>query len=116
VDTFVSSDAPRESQRTAYAPLGSGFVIRVVESINFAPPELVSRVQELALAHDIPVQLGMTSGGTDGQPWLAKGIPSMPISWPGRYSHSPIEVLDLRDLDSLVRIVMALAEEPAPGQ
>ena len=116
VDTFVSSDAPRESQSTAYAPLGSGFVIRVVESINFAPAERVSRVHELALAHDIPVQLGMTSGGTDGQPWLAKGIPSMPISWPGRYSHSPIEVLDLRDLDSLVRIVVALAEEPAPGQ
>ena len=116
VDTFVSSDAPLESQRTAYAPLGGGFVIRVVESINFAPAELVARVQALASEHGIQAQLGMTSGGTDGQPWLAKGIPSVPISWPGRYSHSPIEILDLRDLDSLVRIVVALAEAPVAGE
>ncbi len=34
------------------------------------------------------------------------------LSWPGRYSHSPAEVLDLRDLASLVRLVKALAAEP----
>jgi len=116
VDTFVSSDAPLESPRTAYAPLGGGFVIRVVESINFAPAELVARLQGLALAHDIPAQLGLTSGGTDGQPWVARGIPSVPISWPGRYSHSPIEVLDLRDLDALVRMIVVLAEDPAQSE
>ena len=116
VDTFVSSDAPLESRRTAYAPLGDGFVIRVVESINFAPADLVAHVQALALAHDIPTQLGMTSGGTDGQPWVARGIPSVPISWPGRYSHSPIEVLDLRDLDALVRMIVVLAEEHAESE
>jgi putative aminopeptidase FrvX len=53
----------------------------------------------------------MTSGGTDGLPWVGRGIPSVPISWPGRYSHSPIEVLDLRDLDALVRMIVVLAEE-----
>jgi len=116
VDTFVSSDAPLESRRTAYAPLGGGFVIRVVESINFAPADLVAHLQALALAHDIPAQLGMTSGGTDGQPWVAKGIPSVPISWPGRYSHSPIEVLDLRDLDALVRMIVVLAEEATQSE
>jgi len=113
IDTFVSSDAPLGSRRTAYTPLGSGFVIRVVESINFAPAAQVARLQRLAITHDIPVQLGMTSGGTDGQPWVAKGVPSVPLSWPGRYSHSPIEVLDLRDLDALVRMIVLLVEPPA---
>ncbi len=112
VDTFVSSDAPLESPRTAYAPLGAGLVIRVVESINFARPEWVTHLEALAAANDIPTQRGMTSGGTDGLPWVGRGIPSVPISWPGRYSHSPIEVLDLRDLDALVRMIVVLAKEP----
>jgi putative aminopeptidase FrvX len=37
----------------------------------------------------------------------------LPFSWPGRYSHSPIEVADLRDLESLVRLILAVAVEPA---
>ena len=55
----------------------------------------------------------MTHGGTDGQPFLAYGGRSVPISWPGRYSHSPVEVMDLRDLDALVDLIVALATEPA---
>lgn len=51
----------------------------------------------------------MTSGGTDGQPFLAYGIVSVPLSWPGRYSHSPIEVLDLGDFESLVELIRVLA-------
>ncbi len=63
---------------------------------------------ELARTRGIPVRIGMTSGATDGQPFLAHGIPSLPISWPGRYSHSPIEVLDLRDLEALVDLIAVL--------
>jgi putative aminopeptidase FrvX len=36
----------------------------------------------------------------------------MGLSWPGRYSHTPGEVLDLRDLDALSRLVAALAATP----
>ena len=31
------------------------------------------------------------------------------LSWPGRYSHSPGEVLDLRDLTNLGRLIVAVA-------
>ena len=37
----------------------------------------------------------------------------LPFSWPGRYSHSPVEVADLRDLESLVRLIVAAATEPS---
>lgn len=30
------------------------------------------------------------------------------LSWPGRYSHSPVEVMDFRDLDALTRLIAAL--------
>jgi len=34
------------------------------------------------------------------------------IAWPLRYSHSPAEVADLRDIRSLSRMVTALAMGP----
>ena len=113
IDTFVSSDAPQELPGFGYCPLGQGAVIRVVESINFARRDLVHDVQALADRRRIPLQQGMTVGGTDGMEFMNYGIPSVPLSWPGRYSHSPVEVLDLRDMDSLVRLLGALLQ-PAP--
>jgi putative aminopeptidase FrvX len=109
IDTFVSSDAPLESDAYAYCPLGQGSVVRVLESINFVPRYAVKEVVGLAKTSGIAVQTGMTSGGTDGQPFLAYGIVSVPLSWPGRYSHSPVEVLDLRDFESLVDLIAAIA-------
>jgi putative aminopeptidase FrvX len=35
---------------------------------------------------------------------------NVPIGWPLRYSHSPAEVIDLRDVRSLARLVAALAQ------
>lgn len=119
IDTFVSSDAPQESPAFGYCPLGQGAVIRVVESINFARRDLVRHVRALADRQHIAIQEGVTVGGTDGLEFMNYGIPSVPLSWPGRYSHSPVEVLDYRDLTSLVRLLGALQTEgPAtkPGR
>jgi putative aminopeptidase FrvX len=33
------------------------------------------------------------------------------LSWPGRYSHSPIEVMDYRDMNNLVLLIKALLKE-----
>ena len=116
IDTFVSSDAPQESRAFGYCPLGQGAVIRVLESPNFAPRNLVREVHALADRNQIPIQEGMTAGGTDGLEFLNYGIPSVPLSWPGRYSHSPVEVLDYRDMDSLVRLLRALVLPPAAAK
>ncbi|GAC1599342.1 MAG: hypothetical protein NVS3B25_26160 [Hymenobacter sp.] len=115
-DTFVSSDAPQESRAFGYCPLGQGAVIRVLESINFARRDLVHNVHSLADRQHIPIQEGMTAGGTDGMEFMNYGIPSVPLSWPGRYSHSPVEVLDYRDMDSLVRLLGALLQAERPGR
>ena len=111
VDTYVSSDDPYEDESFANAPLGNGAVIRVLESINFVSRENFKMIRKLADNNNIKTQYGMTSGGTDGQPFLSYGIPSVPISWPGRYSHSPIEIMDLRDMNSLVKLIKAVIED-----
>ena len=111
VDTYVSSDDPYKDESFANAPLGNGAVIRVLESINFVSRKNFKMIRKLADNNNIKTQYGMTSGGTDGQPFLSYGIPSVPISWPGRYSHSPIEIMDLRDMNSLVKLIKAVIED-----
>ena len=111
IDTFVSSDEPADSKGFGYCPLGNGAVIRVLESINFVRNEDLSYMQKLASVNHIKIQYGMTAGGTDGQEFLKYDIPSIPLSWPGRYSHSPIEVMDFRDLHNLVLLVTSIVND-----
>jgi len=109
IDTFVSSDSPAESQRFAYAPLGRGAVIRGLDNSSVAAPTEIDRIVSLARLNRIPLQVGATNGGTDGSEFVPYGAIHVSLSWPGRYSHSPVEVLDLRDLDSLSRLIASLA-------
>jgi putative aminopeptidase FrvX len=109
IDTFVSSDSPAESQRFAYAPLGRGAVIRGLDNSSVAAPTEIDRIVSLARLNRIPLQVGATNGGTDGSEFVPYGAIHVSLSWPGRYSHSPVEVLDLRDLDSLTRLIVSLA-------
>lgn len=109
IDTFVSSDTPLENPVFAYAPLGSGFVLRGLDDGFIAPPADRARVLAAARANNIPVQVGTTHGGVDGSAIAPYGAPNVGLSWPGRYSHAPGEVLDLRDVDALMRIIIALA-------
>lgn len=111
VDTFVSSDSPLESKRFADAKIGAGFVIRAVDNSNIARRELVDRLVQLARENHIPVQYGVTGGGNDGAAFLRHGATDIPISWPLRYSHSPGELIDTRDVEALARIVAVIARD-----
>ena len=110
IDTFVSSDSPLESKRFAEAELGKGLVVRAVDNSNFVPPELVERLVRMSRAAQIPVQYGVTGGGNDGSAFLRYGSIDVALGWPLRYSHSPAEVVDLRDVEDLARIVALLSK------
>jgi putative aminopeptidase FrvX len=109
VDTFVSSDTPLESPHFAYAPLGNGPVLRAIENAAASPDAERARVFAAAQRAGIPLQMGLTQGGTDGTQFAFYGAPNQGLSWPGRYSHSPGEVLDLRDLARLGELIAAVA-------
>jgi putative aminopeptidase FrvX len=111
IDTFVSSDTPLESPHFAFAPLGAGVVLRGLDDGAMSVPEDIDRIVRLAKANGIPLQLGTTHGSTDGSAVAAFGAPNTGLSWPGRYSHSPAEVLDLKDVDALRRLIVAVAAE-----
>jgi putative aminopeptidase FrvX len=109
VDTFVSSDSPLESKRFADAQIGKGFVIRAVDSSNIVPRDLVEKVINLARTNQIPVQYGVTGGGNDGSAFLRYGSVDIALGWPLRYSHSPGELIDTRDVEALAHIIAVIA-------
>ena len=111
IDTFVSSDSPLETDRFAGASLGRGFVVRAVDNSNVVPREHVDRVLKLAGRHNIPAQSGVTGGGNDGSVFLRYGSIDIPLGWPLRYSHSPAEVIDTKDLTALAQIIAVIARE-----
>jgi putative aminopeptidase len=110
VDTVVSSDSPLESKRFADVALGKGFAIRAIDNSNIDPGRLVDRLAELARTNQIPFQIGITGGGNDGAMFVPYGAVNVAIGWPLRYSHSPAEVIDTRDVEALARIVKVIAQ------
>ena len=111
VDTFVSADSPLESKRFGNALLGNGFVVRAVDNSNVVPRDLASRVVSMARAGGIAAQYGVTGGGNDGAAFLLYGATDVALGWPLRYSHSPAEVVDVRDVEALGKIITAIARQ-----
>ncbi len=110
VDTFVSSDSPLERPAFAHAVLGKGPVVRAIDSSNITDPALLDRVLTLARQAGVPVQYGLTRGGNDGSVFPELGTPDLALSWPTVHSHSAVEVIHEKDLDSLGTLVRLIAE------
>ena len=110
VDTFVSADSPLESKRFGNALLGQGFVVRAVDNSNVVPRDLAARVVSMARTGGIAAQYGVTGGGNDGAAFLLYGSTDIALGWPLRYSHSPAEVVDVRDVEALGKIIAEIAK------
>jgi len=110
IDTFVSADSPLELQNFAVAPIGQGPVARALDNSAVTPPAYVDSLRTVARTRGIALQFGTTNGGNDGSTFTPYGVVDVPMGWPLRYSHSPAEVVDLRDVASLGDLIQAIAE------
>ncbi|MGQ0646798.1 MAG: hypothetical protein ACT4P7_04455 [Gemmatimonadaceae bacterium] len=88
-----------------------GAVLRGLDDGSLPPRTERDRILRIARSANIPLQAGTTQGSTDGSAISPWGPPNVGLSWPGRYSHGPAEVLDLRDVAALARLVAAVAME-----
>jgi putative aminopeptidase FrvX len=110
IDTFVSADSPLELPNFAVAPIGRGAVARALDNSSITPPAYVDSLVQVARARGVALQIGTTNGGNDGSEFTPYGVVDVAIGWPLRYSHSPAEVIDLKDVVSLADIIRAVAE------
>jgi putative aminopeptidase len=110
IDTFVSADAPLELANFAVAPLGQGAAVRALDNSSVTPPAYVDSLLALARARGMTLQYGTTNGGNDGSVFTPYGVVDVALGWPLRYSHSPAEVVDVKDVANLADVVRAIAE------
>ncbi len=112
LDVTLTGDMP-EARRMAVS-LGKGAAIKVKDSSLITHPKVKDLLVTLAEENKIPYQMEvLEAGGTDaGAIHLTKaGVPSGAISIPTRYVHSPSEMVDMRDVEACVNLVVALAEK-----
>ena len=83
-------------------------------------PEVVKRLEEVAKKKKIPLQheAMSASSGTDTDVifWTRGGIASALISLPNRYMHSPVEVVNLRDLEMIPQLMAAFVQSVKRGE
>lgn len=83
-------------------------------------PEVIARLEKVAREQRIRLQhesMSATSGtDTDVIFWTRGGIPSALISLPNRYMHSPVEIVSLKVLEQIPRLMAAFALSLKSGE
>ncbi len=114
----VADDLPKEKDESPTTELGKGPALTVMDRSVIVDPRLLRFLIEAAEAEGIPYQFKQPGvGSTDaGRIHLAReGVPSAVVAVPCRYIHSPVSVLDKRDLDWTVRLVQAALHRLSPA-
>lgn len=111
IDTFPAGYQPDVNMRDIYYEVGKGPAIHIGE-ISGGRTRLQSQIvgnwlRGVADAEGIHYQSGLMQGGTDASALMqtGKGIPASTIGIPRKYSHSPVETFNLKDLHNLIKIL-----------
>ena len=117
IDVTHATDAPGVEERELGShPLGSGPVIGRGSTLS---PKLFELLRETAerLEIDYTVEASGRRTGTDADAIHVSraGVPTGLVSVPLRYMHSPVEMVDLADVEAAVELVAGFAAALEPG-
>ena len=93
--------------------LGGGAAIKIKDASVLCSKVIVDGLTALAEADKIPYQYEiLVAGGTDtsSMQTAGAGAHAGAVSIPTRYVHSPVEVVDAKDLDACVKLLRAAVE------
>lgn len=113
LDTTISGDCPELKPYEAVTKIGEGPALAIKDAISIVQSELKKWVQDVAKKKNIKLQFDVLSGGaTDASvtPMIREGIPSIAILTPARYLHTPVEVVDMKDVKDAVKLVTELVK------
>jgi endoglucanase len=116
IDVTHATDAPGiEEKELGHHPLGSGAVIARGSTLSPRIFELlVETAERLEIPHTIEASGSRTSTDADAIQIARSGVPTGLVSIPLRYMHSPVELVDLADVDAAVELVAGFALELEP--
>jgi len=117
IDVTHATDAPGVDEKEIGShPLGSGPVIGRGSTLSPKVFELlVEAAEEAGIEYSIGASGRSTSTDADAIQISRSGIPTGLVSIPLRYMHSPVELVDLGDLEATVELVAAFAARLAAG-
>jgi endoglucanase len=108
------ADADSKEELNPTCRILGGPVLTVMDRSLIVPPKLLDFARTTAEKRGIPYQLKTTpGGGTDGGSihLTNSGVPTLVISNPARYIHSPIAFMHGQDYDHALLLTQALLHE-----
>lgn len=113
IDVTSWGDTP--GKKDPSVSLGSGPAIKIRDAGMLSDPRIIDWMTRTAERARIPYQREvLLRGTTDARAMqlVRGGIPVGCISIPCRYVHSPSEMVDLRDVENAVKLVVSLLQAP----
>jgi endoglucanase len=113
VDVTRTGDTP-ESKPMA-VKLGQGPAVKVQDSGMIAHPKVRQLLMDRAEEAGLPYQLEVLERGTTDAAavqLVRAGVPAGCLSVPCRYVHSPSEMVDERDVENGVRLLLEVVQKP----
>ncbi len=108
---FDIGNTPKHKHATT---LGGGPVISVMDSASYSDKDLVKSLVKVAKNNDITIQYKRTTSGSNdaGKIHLTGGgIPTVAVSVPCRYIHSPNSVINIEDYKSCKNLISLFLNE-----
>ena len=121
IDSTPAYDLPlyEGGENVSYnTKLGLGPAIYVADGSTLHDPRLVRFLQETAEAEKIPYQLRQPGGGGTDSGAIQRaltGIPTVSVSVPHRYTHSPISISRLEDWKNTLNLLHAALKRITPS-
>ena len=118
LDVTLAMDIPGGGNENEITALGTGVAIKLMDSSLICHPKLVEHFRSIAEREDIPHQTEILPfGGTDagGIQRLHGGIPSITLSVPSRYVHTPNEMVNASDVQATITLLARYLEEAHTG-
>lgn len=113
VDVTLTGDTPEATPMSV--ALGKGPAIKIMDSGMLAHPAVKDLMIQRAEAAQIPYQLEVLRGGTTDAAAIQiarAGVPAGCLSIPTRHVHTPSEMVDLKDVQNAVKLLVEILSQP----
>ena len=107
----VTATGDSQSSKPMEVKIGGGAAVKIKDSSVVCDRALVKKMRDVSEENKIKHQLEiLTGGGTDTSSMQQTGAGAVAgcISIPTRYIHSPVELIDLGDVEECVKLTSAL--------
>lgn len=110
-------DVPTVGLDHVAARLGGGPILGHKDGVVAYDVALTRQLERVAASEGIAVQHQiMLNFGSDGKAFMANDVPSALLCFPTRYTHSPIESVDVGDLLGVLRLLEAFVTTAPQGR